>query len=491
LDEPTSGLDSTSALTVVQSLKDLALTGATVVAVLHQPKYEVFQLFDQVLLLGKGGMTVYMGSTSQMPAYFEKLGFPCPSNVNPADFYMDVVSGIVPHASNPNFGIDDLFAAWMCAEENPDSVSPEEARNTMESISAQKASEESEKKSHSALYRLCTGFLSNIRGLGNHLARDFKAGKAKRPTPMEFQQAWLLLKRSTIQRLRTPFSTTLNIVLMTLAGAVLPSLVPEDATLYVGIPNTFGDEPGQQAFLRQNVNPVDAIPGILTNIYFFLIMVSCLSVNVFGSERSVFFRDTSSGQSVFSYWFAKTTETLLWLPIYTSAFVLLGYSSDAWLLQPMRYYWLYIFLALVGFYGIGFVSSLLVGPRSAALLALIFSVIVTIMFSGSINAYGDASPGFQNFIACWFIFWTTQGLVSEEYNQYRYGFDVDRLNAETPGKLDDDFGGGQAAVGAGLGFGFDLSSTLSRNLALCLATALAWHFLALWTLKTKDYRKHR
>jgi hypothetical protein len=82
-------------------------------------------------------------------------------------------------------------------------------------------------------------------------------------------------------------------------------------------------------------------------------------------------------------------------------------------------------------------------------------------------------------------------LASEEYNQYRYAFDVDRLNEETPGKLDDEFGGGQAAVGAGLGFGFDLSSTLSRNIALCMTTALAWHILAFWTLQTKDHRKHR
>jgi hypothetical protein len=86
---------------------------------------------------------------------------------------------------------------------------------------------------------------------------------------------------------------------MTLSGAVLPNLVPDDATLYVGIPNSFGPENGQQAYLRQNVKPADYIPGIITNIYFFLMMGSCLSVNVFGSERSVFFRDTASGQSVF------------------------------------------------------------------------------------------------------------------------------------------------------------------------------------------------
>lgn len=118
-------------------------------------------------------------------------------------------------------------------------------------------------------------------------------------------------------------------------------------------------------------------------------------------------------------------ETLIWLPIYTSAFILLGYSLDAWFLQPLQFYWLFIILDLVGFYGVGFVCSLLVGPRSAALLALVFNVIVCIMFSGTINAFGEASTGFQKYVVCWFIFWSTQGLVSEEYNQCRYNFDVD------------------------------------------------------------------
>lgn len=492
LDEPTSGLDSTTALTVVQSLKELALTGANVIAVLHQPKYEVFKLFDQVLLLGKGGMIAYFGPTTLMSGYFEKLGFPCPPNANPADFYMDVVSGIVPHSSKADFDKDDLFEAWMCAEENPDSVSPEEARSQIDTLKTQKYTEENEKKSKNKFQKFFIGISTHIRELAKHLYRDFRAGSSARPTPKPLKQILLLLKRATIQRLRTPFSTLLNIVLMIIAGTALPSMIPDDATLYVGIPLVLEDgNDAFDAYLRQNVRPVDELPGLLVTIYLFLIMVSCLSVNVLGAERTVFYRDTASGQSVFSYWMAKTVETFLWLPIYTAAFVLMGYSSDAWFLQPLRHYFLFLLLDLAGFYGIGFVCSILVGPSSAALMALIFDVIVTIMFSGAINAYGDASAGMKNFIECWFLYWSTQGLVSGEYDEYRYAFDVDRLNAETPGKMDDDFGAGQLAVGAGLGYGFDLSSSYSRNVALCAVTALAWHVLVLWTLKTKNHKKHR
>jgi len=43
LDEPTSGLDSTAALSVCQTLKNIAGLGMTVVAVIHQPRYEIFE----------------------------------------------------------------------------------------------------------------------------------------------------------------------------------------------------------------------------------------------------------------------------------------------------------------------------------------------------------------------------------------------------------------------------------------------------------------
>lgn len=60
LDEPTSGLDSASAFFVVQSLRNIARDGRTVISSVHQPSSEVFALFDDLFLLS-GGETVYFG----------------------------------------------------------------------------------------------------------------------------------------------------------------------------------------------------------------------------------------------------------------------------------------------------------------------------------------------------------------------------------------------------------------------------------------------
>ena len=432
----------------------MALSGANVITVLHQPKYEVFQLFDNVLLLGKGGMSVYYGPTDGMEEYFAKRGFPCPKHSNPADFYMDVLSGIIPHPDNADWDKEELLEEWMCADENPDRVSRDDAKQTLEEIRSQdkqtkEANEEADRSERRFLIgRLCASLIFELKLVFNHLWSNIGPDMTDRQTPGAITQTVLLFKRCNLQRLRTPFSTVLNIILMFLAGSVIPSLVDDDENLYVGIPKTLqSEDPARQAYLRQNVTPVDAIPSIMLNVYLFLLIVSCLSVNVYGPERVVFFRETAVGQSVFAYWFAKTFETLLWLPIYTSAFVLLGYSGDAWLIQPLRSYWVFLLLDLVGFYGFGMLASLLVGPGSAALLSLVFGIIVVVAFSGAVSAYGDAASGAQTFTNFWFVFWSTQGLSSKEYDQYTYAFNVTRLNDETPDKYNNDFGIGEQAVG--------------------------------------------
>jgi ABC-type multidrug transport system ATPase subunit len=95
LDEPTSGLDATSSQIVLRALQQLTRLGRTIVAVIHQPRYSIFTMFDQVILLGVGGQTVYSGSAKKARQYFSSIGFDCPDGENCADFFMDVIAGEV------------------------------------------------------------------------------------------------------------------------------------------------------------------------------------------------------------------------------------------------------------------------------------------------------------------------------------------------------------------------------------------------------------
>ncbi|XP_009702580.1 PREDICTED: ATP-binding cassette sub-family G member 8, partial [Cariama cristata] len=91
LDEPTSGLDSFTAHNLVITLSRLARGNRLVLLSLHQPRSDIFQLFDLVLLM-TSGVTVYSGTARDMVQYFTELGYPCPRYSNPADFYVDLTS---------------------------------------------------------------------------------------------------------------------------------------------------------------------------------------------------------------------------------------------------------------------------------------------------------------------------------------------------------------------------------------------------------------
>ena len=58
LDEPTSGLDGQSAWNIVRFLKKLADHGQAILCTIHQPSSLLFESFDRLLLLERGGETV-------------------------------------------------------------------------------------------------------------------------------------------------------------------------------------------------------------------------------------------------------------------------------------------------------------------------------------------------------------------------------------------------------------------------------------------------
>ncbi|KAE9616399.1 putative sulfate-transporting ATPase [Lupinus albus] len=91
LDEPTSGLDSASAYFVVQTLRNIAHDGKTVISSIHQPSSEVFELFDDLFLLS-GGQTIYFGAAEKAVEFFAKAGFPCTSRRNPSDHFLRCIN---------------------------------------------------------------------------------------------------------------------------------------------------------------------------------------------------------------------------------------------------------------------------------------------------------------------------------------------------------------------------------------------------------------
>lgn len=97
-DEPTSGLSATDAELCIKSLRIIAKKfGVLILVVIHQPRAEVAELFDElVLLTSNPGRMVYSGPMSKAVPYWEECGYPVPPQANPTDVYMDLVTPGAP-----------------------------------------------------------------------------------------------------------------------------------------------------------------------------------------------------------------------------------------------------------------------------------------------------------------------------------------------------------------------------------------------------------
>jgi ABC-type multidrug transport system permease subunit/ABC-type multidrug transport system ATPase subunit len=96
LDEPTSGLDSQTSWAILDLLDKLKKNGQAILCTIHQPSAMLFQRFDRLLFLAKGGRTVYYGEVGHgskvLVDYFVRNGgIPCPEDANPAEWMLEVI----------------------------------------------------------------------------------------------------------------------------------------------------------------------------------------------------------------------------------------------------------------------------------------------------------------------------------------------------------------------------------------------------------------
>jgi ATP-binding cassette subfamily G (WHITE) protein 2 (PDR) len=117
LDEPTSGLDSQTSWSILDLIDTLTKHGQAILCTIHQPSAMLFQRFDRLLLLAKGGKTVYFGDigpkSSTLADYFEKNGASrLPADGNPAEWMLEVI-GAAPGSHTEI----DWPAAWRDSPE--------------------------------------------------------------------------------------------------------------------------------------------------------------------------------------------------------------------------------------------------------------------------------------------------------------------------------------------------------------------------------------
>ncbi|KAH7846162.1 hypothetical protein Vadar_010629 [Vaccinium darrowii] len=108
MDEPTSGLDARAAAIVMRTVRNTVDTGRTVVCTIHQPSIDIFDAFDELLLLKRGGEEIYVGPlgrhSSHLIAYYEGINgvTKIKDGYNPATWMLEITSP----ASEIALGVD-------------------------------------------------------------------------------------------------------------------------------------------------------------------------------------------------------------------------------------------------------------------------------------------------------------------------------------------------------------------------------------------------
>ncbi|KAL4447582.1 hypothetical protein ABPG75_004801 [Micractinium tetrahymenae] len=121
MDEPTSGLDARAAGIVMDAVRATCDSGRVVVCTIHQPSIDIFEAFDELLLLKPGGATIFFGSmgdeSGNLINYFQSIeGVPlCPERVNPANWMLEASSPGAEDALGVDFA--EIYRSSQLAKE--------------------------------------------------------------------------------------------------------------------------------------------------------------------------------------------------------------------------------------------------------------------------------------------------------------------------------------------------------------------------------------
>ncbi|KAL8726678.1 MAG: hypothetical protein Q9166_006546 [cf. Caloplaca sp. 2 TL-2023] len=362
LDEPTSGLDATSASSIMMMLKELSRLNITVITIIHQPRAEIFESLDSLLLFGRGRV-IYQGPEREVQPYFEGLGFNFPRSGNPADTIMDIIAGQGHlYKTSGDTGIWPLIHSWKQLQ----------------------GSQRVRRGSHSSTTSTLPAAASTTSPLVNTSssktaeALSLRRSIQSRGAPFH-KQVYHCLLRSLLQQYRLRSSFFFEIGVSALGGFLI-GLAQFKAE---GI-NFRGFFLPPYAILSSSID-YSSVPqmALLVGIAIGLI-ASSPGVKIFGEEKLVYWREASSGHSRFAYYIGKVLSTFPRMII-----ACLHFTATFMVLSTPRIDWGSAFLAnLLYFYtiyGLASILSMLTRREDGPLLAVMASLIVGVLNGMSPN----------------------------------------------------------------------------------------------------------
>ncbi|XAR51040.1 Sulfate-transporting ATPase [Bertholletia excelsa] len=353
LDEPTSGLDSSSSILLLRALRREALEGVNICMVIHQPSYALFKMFDDLILLAKGGLTVYHGSIKKVEEYFSGLGINVPERVTPPDHYIDILEGIV----KPGTGVtaEQLPVRWMLHNGYP---VPQDMLHLCDQIGS------------SSMDKSPSPNVTTEKSFAKDLWQDmkFKAGLHKdliqhnflkshdlssRVTPGMVRQYRYFLGRVCKQRLREANVQAADYLILLIAGAALGTLAKVSD-------ETFG------------------ALGYTYTVIAISLLCKIAALRSFSLDKIHYWRESASGISSSAYFLSKDTidhfNTIVKPLVYLSMFYFFNNPRSSFLDNYL------VLLCLVYCVtGMAYVFAILLEQSPAQLWCVLLPVVLTLI----------------------------------------------------------------------------------------------------------------
>ncbi|KAL3649710.1 ABC transporter G member 24 [Castilleja foliolosa] len=309
LDEPTSGLDSSSSQLLLRTLRREALEGVNICMVVHQPSYALFQMFDDLVLLAKGGLTVYHGPARKSEEYFSGLGIIVPDRVNPPDYYIDILEGMIKTSSSSGVSYTELPLRWMMHNGYP--IPPDmRSNNSLGNNDIQTVDIDdheghdvraSDVHEQSFAREVWQDVKANLQRKRDRVKHNFlkSTDLSHRRTPNIFFQYKYFLGRLSKQRMREAKTQAVDYLILLIAGACLGSLTTASDS-------TFGF--GAYTYTIIAVSLLCKIAALRT----------------FSQDKLQYWRESASGISSLAHFISKDTidlfNTLIKPVVYLSMF---------------------------------------------------------------------------------------------------------------------------------------------------------------------------
>ncbi|KAL6979361.1 ABC transporter G member 28 [Sarracenia purpurea var. burkii] len=316
-------------------------------------------MFDDLILLAKGGLTAYHGSVKKVEEYFAGLGINVPDRVNPPDHFIDILEGIVKPSTSSGINYKELPLRWML--HNGYDVPPD-----MLNTAGMTASSAGDNSAHgtnatagsdgqSFAGDLWQDMKFNAELKRDHIQNKFLKAKdlSNRETPGVYQQYRYFLGRVGKQRLREARMQAVDFLILLLAGICLGTLAKVSDETFGALGYTY------------TVISVSLLSGIA-------------ALRSFSLDKLHYWRESASGMSSLAYFLAKDTidhfNTLIKPVVYLSMFYFFNNPRSSFLDN-------YIVLVCLVYCvtGIAYAFAIYLEPGPAQLWSVLLPVVLTLV----------------------------------------------------------------------------------------------------------------